>query len=110
MFEEYAGRWGDFSGLNAAYLLDLYDRYRAEPDAVDPATREFFERWGAPPSAAPAPREGRPAATADRATPQQLAGAAALAAAIRAHGHRGAHLDPLGSPPAGDAALLPETH
>jgi 2-oxoglutarate dehydrogenase E1 component len=36
--------------------------------------------------------------------------AVGLAHSIRERGHLGAHLDPLGSPPLGDPALLPETH
>ncbi len=36
--------------------------------------------------------------------------AVTLASAIRSRGHLGAHLDPLGIPPLGDPALLPETH
>lgn len=39
----------------------------------------------------------------------QVVAASALAHAIRERGHLGAHLDPLGTPPLGDPALLPET-
>ena len=31
-------------GANAGYALELYDRFRANPDSVDPATRALFER------------------------------------------------------------------
>ena len=34
----------DFHGPNAGYVLDLYDRYRKNPESVDPATRAFFEQ------------------------------------------------------------------
>ncbi|MBI3912549.1 MAG: 2-oxoglutarate dehydrogenase E1 component [Armatimonadetes bacterium] len=96
--------WREFSGLNTAYLLDLYERYQAEPESVSPETRQFFDRWGAP----PAVREEAPAAPAVSAA--LVAGTVALATAIRAYGHRAARLDPLGSEPPGDVALLPETH
>ena len=46
-------------------------------------------------------------------TPLQVShvvAASNLAHAIRARGHLGAHLDPLGTEPLGDPALLPETH
>ncbi len=114
--DEEAG-WAGLSAVNAAYLLDLYDRYRCDPGALDESTRAFFERWGPPPEgngAAPAALPGAPAAPeAVRPTLPEVelvAGAVALANAIRAHGHRGARLDPLGSEPPGDAALGAETH
>src|SRR5690349_6537560 len=42
--------WRDFAGANAAYVLDLYDEYAADPDAVDAATRALFQRLGPPPA------------------------------------------------------------
>ena len=47
-----------FAGVNAAYVLELYERYRQNPESVDPETRKAFETWTpeapAQPSAAPA--------------------------------------------------------
>lgn len=108
MADYEAPAWSQFSGLNEAYLQDLFDLFRANPDAVDPETRSFFERHGQPPIAlAPAPRFDVP----DRAdAPLLVAGAVALATAIRAHGHRAARLDPLRSLPPGDDHLQPEAH
>ena len=40
----------------------------------------------------------------------KIVAASELAHAIRSRGHLGAHLDPLGSEPLGDPALLAETH
>jgi 2-oxoglutarate dehydrogenase E1 component len=34
-----------FHGPNAGYVLDLYEQYCENPDAVDAATRAFFEEW-----------------------------------------------------------------
>ena len=34
-----------FPGVNAGYVFELYDRYRQNPDSVDPATRKVFESW-----------------------------------------------------------------
>ncbi len=117
--------WGRFSAVNEAYLQDLYDRYQQEPAAVDAETQAFFRRWGAPPGSiaptngsAPPQSNGRailaPAsevsAESGSLAPNLVAGAVALATAIRAHGHRAARLDPLGSDPPGDAALRPESH
>ena len=34
--------WREFHGVNAAYVLELYEQFRRDPHAVDPATRAFF--------------------------------------------------------------------
>ena len=36
---------GPFEGVNAGYVLELYERYRQNPESVDPATREAFKTW-----------------------------------------------------------------
>src|SRR6266446_3464989 len=96
-----------FYGPNAGYVIELYERYRQNPASVDPATRAIFETWspgGQLPSQQAAPS---PAVPFDVS---YVVAAAALAHAIRERGHLAAHLDPLGSEPVGDPALLPETH
>src|SRR2546426_1534105 len=93
-----------FFGPNAGYVLELYDRYQQDPNSVDPATRAIFASWR-PELEEPAPTGGTlPFNVA------HVVAASALAHAIRERGHLGAHLDPLGSKPLGDPALLPETH
>ena len=37
-----------FSGVNAGYVLELYEKYRRDPESVDPATRQAFESWQPP--------------------------------------------------------------
>jgi len=96
--------WQDLSPLNLAYLAGLYELYQREPQSVPPALRELFQRFGAPPVT-----EARPAVSTGIDC-RVIAGAVSLARAIRAYGHRAAQLDPLGTPPPGDAALQPETH
>ena len=86
-----------FPGVNAGYVFELYERYRQNPDSVDPATRKIFEAWtpiepDAPGSAAQAPAVGV----------QKVVGAANLTECIRRYGHLAAQLDPLGSEPIGD--------
>lgn len=95
--------WNEFHGPNAAYVMDLYDRYLANPDSVDPETREFFEQW-APAEEAAAVSEMRSAAV------DKIVGTVNLAQAIREHGHFAAQLDPLGTPPKGDPALELSTY
>ena len=41
-------RLDEFTGVNAAYVLELYERYRQNPDSVDPETRKAFEAWTPP--------------------------------------------------------------
>ena len=82
----------EFHGPNAGYILELYERYRQDPSAVDVQTRALFDEW-TPPAAGLISAEA-PAGT--------IVGAVNLAQAIREYGHTAAQLDPLGSPPPGD--------
>lgn len=107
-----------FYGPNAGYVLELYEQYLKNPASVDEETRAAFARWSpeqeepteikaaVPPGGAPRTEAGKPPAF----PVTQVVAASALALAIRVRGHLGAHLDPLGSEPLGDPALLPETH
>jgi 2-oxoglutarate dehydrogenase E1 component len=101
-----------FHGPNAGYVLDLYEQYLEDPASVDEVTRAVFGQWAPMPTG---PRETVVPIETERgeSVPFQVAdvvAASALAHAIRERGHLGAHLDPLGSEPLGDPALLPETH
>lgn len=99
--------WRDFPGPNAAYILELYERYRDDPASVDDATRDIFERWQ-PPANGAAQRDEMlaPAGVAL----ETAVGVANLATAIRTYGHLDAQLDPLGSEPTGDPMLRLESH
>jgi len=37
-----------FYGPNLGYVLELYERYREDPESVDEQTQEFFETWSPP--------------------------------------------------------------
>src|SRR5262245_24101578 len=104
--------WQGFTALNRAYVVELYERFRQDPASVDPATRALFERWTPP-------MDDRPSGEAPRAETDRtdrsidlhkVVGAVTLAESIRRYGHLAAQLDPLGSRPAGDPSLRPETH
>ncbi|GAC1360543.1 MAG: 2-oxoglutarate dehydrogenase E1 component [Ktedonobacteraceae bacterium] len=103
-----------FYGPNAGYVLELYERYQKDPMSVDAGTRSFFESWSADEAVVAetpvqrAPESGERAFSTTQVA--QIVAASALARAIRERGHLGAHLDPLGSQPIGDPALLPETY
>ena len=95
-----------FAGVNAGYVFELYERYRQNPDSVDPETRKAFETW------TPAD-PGAPGVPASQVTPDLLHKAVAafdLAQSIRRYGHLAARLDPLGSAPLGDPSLAPAAH
>src|SRR5882672_3257084 len=98
-------RLDEFAGANAGYVLELYDRYRQNPESVDPQTRKTFESWE--PTAEQPSGETPAAAGVDI---RKVVGAANLADCIRRYGHLAAQLDPLGSPPVGDPSLSPAAH
>src|SRR5438270_9660847 len=68
--------WGDFTDLNAAYLLDLFDRYRSDPESVDGETRELFRRLGPPPEALDVATEARTSPISPQLGPTQRAAGA----------------------------------
>lgn len=119
--------WGEFHGPNAGYIIELYERYRRDPNSVDAETRAFFDTWTPPTEEIPrgqvVEKQGKEpqisdlavkAASQVQAAPGvdlwKIAAALRLAQAIRWYGHFAAHLDPLGSPPPGDSALELETY
>src|SRR6202048_2725721 len=84
-----AERLDEFFGPNAGYALELLERVQeSAPSAILPV----------------APEESQTGLTAS-AEVSAAAAAASLAQSIRLFGHRGAHLDPLGSEPPGDPHL-----
>src|SRR6476660_2289957 len=117
-------RIDEFHGVNAAYVLELYDRFRQDPLSVDPATRRAFETWS-PPTPGPAAASMPAAGAVDAGSPRSpgsdvsrhsatdiatIVGAANLADCIRRYGHLAARIDPLGSEPIGDPSLSPAAH
>ncbi|GMA56337.1 hypothetical protein GCM10025858_08400 [Alicyclobacillus sacchari] len=40
--------WQQFFGPNFGYLLELYEEYKRDPNAVSAETREMFNRYGDP--------------------------------------------------------------
>ena len=93
-----------FYGPNLGYVLELYERYREDPESVDEGTRSFFETWRPPrePGA-----NGRAAGVAPEVDVEKVVGATKFVRHIRDFGHTAAQLDPLGSEPPGDPTLDP---
>jgi 2-oxoglutarate dehydrogenase E1 component len=100
----------DFYGPNLAYVLELYDRYRQDPSAVDPQTRQFFADWTPPTDGDVATAVAGTKFPAVRLAVDKVVGATNLAQSIREYGHLQAQLDPLGEPPPGDPSLALEAH
>jgi 2-oxoglutarate dehydrogenase E1 component len=98
-------KFEQFSGVNAGYVLELYEKFRQNPDSVDPDTRSAFQSWTPPADA----QAAAPAGSAVSGI-HTIVGAANLADSIRRYGHLAARIDPLGSTPPGDPSLSPRAH
>ncbi|MBM3263160.1 MAG: 2-oxoglutarate dehydrogenase E1 component [candidate division Zixibacteria bacterium] len=96
----------EFHGPNAAYVLELYERYLRDPNSVDEPTRAHFERWTSLPDQTPDDAMGG----VSGASSALGASVANLAQAIREYGHLAAELDPLGMSVREDPALELETY
>jgi 2-oxoglutarate dehydrogenase E1 component len=86
-----------FHGANLGYVLDLYDRYLADPNSVDAETREFFATW-TPPEPSAIAGNGALAAAAPAVDVTRVLAAAAYAQNLRSHGHRVAAIAPIDAP------------
>lgn len=100
----------DFYGANEGYVLELYERYQQNPEAVDADTRAFFAQW------MPLSEDDAPVVPERREaillapTVEKIVGVANLANAIRDNGHLAAQLDPLGGAAPGDPSLEARFH
>ena len=108
--------WEQFTGVNAGYVHELYERFRRDPSSVDDATRSVFASWSpsldSEDEAASSSMVGRTAASGVGAENTTAAIAAFnLAESIRRFGHLAAFLDPLGiNEPIGDPSLQATSH
>jgi 2-oxoglutarate dehydrogenase E1 component len=98
--------WHQFPGPNAAYVLELYERYRHDPQSLDPGTRRFFDQWSPPPDGATPAAGGNPAVKADTDLLKAAVAASGYAQVIRERGHLIAAVNPL-RPAARPSELMP---
>lgn len=94
--------WGDFSGPNLGYVIELYEKYLDDPDSVDSVTRDWFHENG---SALQSFMESEPdveattgsgmVAGVSEGQVRQTVAAVELAQNIREYGHRVARVNPL---------------
>jgi 2-oxoglutarate dehydrogenase E1 component len=90
----------EFHGPNFGYILELYERYRDDPNTVDEATRKLFDGWS--------PAGTEPASLPTTRSLLSLTRAANLAQSIRLYGYLSANLDPLDDAPAENPLLTLE--
>jgi multifunctional 2-oxoglutarate metabolism enzyme len=88
---------------------EFYDQVFASLGLIMPALEATPVPVQALPAPSPSPRTTSPVAP-DRVLLAAMQAATSLVKAHRTHGHLGAHLDPLGSPPIGDPAMDPSTY
>ncbi len=93
-----------FHGPNAGYVLELYDRYLADPASLDSEWQGFFATW-TPPADWMGGTTATAAGTVAGVDIERVLGARSLADAIRRHGHLAASLTPIGEH-APDASIL----
>jgi 2-oxoglutarate dehydrogenase E1 component len=109
--------WDQFTGANAGYVYELFERYQRDPSSVDEATRRAFATWTPAfpqDESAEQPRglsAAAPVGAAAAIDPKLAIAAYTLAGKIRRFGHLAAQLDPLGfHDPIGDPSLAPQSH
>lgn len=97
--------WKEFHGPNSGYILELYDRYKENPESVDSSTKALFDLWK--PEA-----DAQVEYISQKALPdiERIRGTVRLARSIRAYGHLAAEIDPLGYKRPGDPSLEYATH
>ncbi|HWK88332.1 MAG TPA: hypothetical protein VNP72_00005, partial [Longimicrobium sp.] len=102
----------DFHGPNAAYVLDLYERWLLDPATVDEGWRSYFANFTPPAEAAAAPASPAAPATGAGAGAdvEKALAAAELAHSVRGRGHTAARLNPLAEPQRPDPVLAPDFH
>lgn len=96
-----------FAGPNLGYVMEMYEKFKASPDSVDPELVEMFKKYGAPSV------EENQQTTAAAAVPAgdfgKVLSAYTLIDAIRAYGHLAADIYPLNDRPK-DSSRLELSH
>jgi 2-oxoglutarate dehydrogenase E1 component len=99
--------WQQFHGPNAAFVLELYERYQLNPELVDEATRGLFDQWQPLAEETAMPREASVVGLSNLNEIESGIAAASYVRAIRERGYLLAHVDPLGGEPPTPSLLSP---
>src|ERR671912_1263960 len=107
--------WDQFSGANAGYVYELFERYQRDPSSVEEEPRRTLATGPADarPDSGELPRGATvaPSGREGRYDVDAAIAAHTLAESIRRFGHLAARLDPLGfHDPIGDPSLHPQSH
>ncbi len=86
--------WNNISGLNLAYLIDLYEQYREGRTEIDEEMRSLFDHWVPPLNGE---INGRSTVLRDNDEVLKVVAATKLADYIRNYGHQYANLCPIES-------------
>ncbi|MDR4936700.1 2-oxoglutarate dehydrogenase E1 component [Rossellomorea marisflavi] len=95
------GPWESFYGPNLGYVIEVYEEYLQDPDAVDPELKELFDQWGPPKAEDVQVLADAQSADASFSLPAQptelskMVAAVKLADNIRTYGHLAADINPL---------------
>ncbi|WP_301109282.1 2-oxoglutarate dehydrogenase E1 component [Sporosarcina sp.] len=95
--DSHRSPYAAFSGPNLGYVMEMYDLFKTDPNAVDPELAELFRNFGAPTMA-----EGEDAAVVAQGSGTDLRKVLAvysLLEAIRSYGHLAADIYPLNDRP-----------
>jgi 2-oxoglutarate dehydrogenase E1 component len=99
-----------FFGPNAGYVLEQYEIYLKNPEAVEPDMRAWFDDHGSPVSTLSARTTTTSDNTQNAVGNEHAIAAARLIRFIREVGHLEASIDPLGKKPISDPSLDLQHH
>lgn len=95
--DSHRSPYAKFTGPNLGYVMEMYDLFKADPNAVDPELAELFRNFGAPmaeeSSAAAVTAEG------SKTDLRKVLAVYSLLEAIRSYGHLAADIYPLNDRP-----------
>ncbi|WP_153732492.1 2-oxoglutarate dehydrogenase E1 component [Sporosarcina obsidiansis] len=95
--DSHRSPYAAFSGPNLGYVMEMYDLFKTDPDAVDPELAELFRNFGAPPIEET--EEGVVVAQGSQTDLRKVLAVYSLLEAIRSYGHLAADIYPLNDRP-----------
>lgn len=95
--DSHRSPYAKFTGPNLGYVMEMYELFKADPNAVDPELAELFRNFGAP----MAEESGGAAVTAEgsKTDLRKVLAVYSLLEAIRSYGHLAADIYPLNDRP-----------